>query len=186
MKGEISAVERDGIERWKQWLATGTAYAQEQATRPSTIGFVLSSNPLALLAWCVSILLRCRRLRHVYSFVKQDRREVPRLDRHGTPTRNHPRGCHAVLADQMCPHESVVVSPRKLTPEALPLSVASLFSNTNEVQRLQVLRSNSHPAQPPRLVHPQTIGIQLFSQRTHSYSRCVGCDDGVSDVEQSA
>lgn len=48
---KISAVEKRGIERWEQWKATGTAYAMEHATKPSTIGFVLRSNPLALLAW---------------------------------------------------------------------------------------------------------------------------------------
>ena len=32
-------------------MKTGTAYAQEHATRTSTIGHVLASNPVALLAW---------------------------------------------------------------------------------------------------------------------------------------
>ncbi|KII87364.1 hypothetical protein PLICRDRAFT_112525 [Plicaturopsis crispa FD-325 SS-3] len=31
--------------------ATGSAYAREHATKPSTIGIVLASNPVALLAW---------------------------------------------------------------------------------------------------------------------------------------
>lgn len=31
--------------------ASGSAYAQMHGTRPSTIGHVLASNPLALLAW---------------------------------------------------------------------------------------------------------------------------------------
>lgn len=35
----------------KKWRATGTAYAMENATRPGTIGLVLSTSPLALLAW---------------------------------------------------------------------------------------------------------------------------------------
>lgn len=30
---------------------SGSAYAQMHATRPSTIGHVLASSPLALLAW---------------------------------------------------------------------------------------------------------------------------------------
>jgi microsomal epoxide hydrolase len=49
--GEMSKIEEEGVERWKKWRATGTAYAMEHATRPATIGFVLSSNPVALLAW---------------------------------------------------------------------------------------------------------------------------------------
>ena len=32
-------------------MATGMAYAQEHGTRPATIGLVLSSSPIALLAW---------------------------------------------------------------------------------------------------------------------------------------
>lgn len=48
---KLTEVERRGLERGNTWKASGNAYALEQATRPSTIGFVLDSNPLALLAW---------------------------------------------------------------------------------------------------------------------------------------
>jgi microsomal epoxide hydrolase len=51
VKGAISDTEKAGIERWEEWKATGTAYAMEHATRPATIGAVLASNPVALLAW---------------------------------------------------------------------------------------------------------------------------------------
>lgn len=44
-------LESQGIERAKWFKSIGSAYALEQATRPSTIGLVLSSSPLALLAW---------------------------------------------------------------------------------------------------------------------------------------
>ncbi|KAL8814438.1 MAG: hypothetical protein Q9191_008552 [Dirinaria sp. TL-2023a] len=37
--------------RGQQFLTTGSAYAMEHGTRTSTIGLVLSSSPLALLAW---------------------------------------------------------------------------------------------------------------------------------------
>lgn len=50
-ESQLSQVEKDGLVRWNEWKATGTAYAMEQGTKPATIGFVLSSNPLALLAW---------------------------------------------------------------------------------------------------------------------------------------
>jgi microsomal epoxide hydrolase len=43
--------EKEGLERGDTFGKTGTAYALEHATRPATIGFVLSSSPLALLAW---------------------------------------------------------------------------------------------------------------------------------------
>lgn len=39
-------------------MATGSAYAQTHATVPSTIGLVLSSNPLATLIWVGEKLLR--------------------------------------------------------------------------------------------------------------------------------
>ncbi|KAL9620026.1 MAG: hypothetical protein Q9160_005404 [Pyrenula sp. 1 TL-2023] len=47
----LSEIEQEGLERWESWKATGTAYALEHATKPGTIGFVLSSSPLALLSW---------------------------------------------------------------------------------------------------------------------------------------
>ncbi|KAF1944653.1 epoxide hydrolase-like protein [Clathrospora elynae] len=50
-EGVLTAFEKEALDRQKKWQATGTAYAQEHGTRPSTIGNVLSSNPLALLAW---------------------------------------------------------------------------------------------------------------------------------------
>ena len=44
-------MEMTGLARAQAWLQGGTAYAQEHGTRPGTIGLVLSSSPLALLAW---------------------------------------------------------------------------------------------------------------------------------------
>jgi microsomal epoxide hydrolase len=51
LKSPMNDAEKEGLERHKTFLHDGSAYAWEHATRPSTIGFVLSSNPLALLAW---------------------------------------------------------------------------------------------------------------------------------------
>ncbi|KAF2128177.1 epoxide hydrolase-like protein [Dothidotthia symphoricarpi CBS 119687] len=47
----LSTLEKNALDYATKWQATGTAYAQEHATRPSTIGHVLSSSPLALLSW---------------------------------------------------------------------------------------------------------------------------------------
>ncbi|KAF2707262.1 epoxide hydrolase-like protein [Pleomassaria siparia CBS 279.74] len=47
----LTQTEKDALGRSAKWQVTGTAYAQEHAWRPSTIGLVLSSSPLALLAW---------------------------------------------------------------------------------------------------------------------------------------
>ncbi|KXJ90512.1 epoxide hydrolase [Microdochium bolleyi] len=43
--------ELEHLQRCQIWDATGRGYAIEHGTRPATIGLVLSSNPLALLAW---------------------------------------------------------------------------------------------------------------------------------------
>lgn len=46
-----NALEKEGIVRAQNFKRMGSAYAVEHATRPSTIGLALSTNPLALLAW---------------------------------------------------------------------------------------------------------------------------------------
>ena len=43
---ELAALQLTG-----KFMTLGRAYAEEHATRPATIGFVLSSSPVALLAW---------------------------------------------------------------------------------------------------------------------------------------
>ena len=47
----LDEAETQGLSRGGTFGKTGNAYALEHATRPATIGFVLSSSPLALLAW---------------------------------------------------------------------------------------------------------------------------------------
>jgi len=47
----LDSQEIQGLKRLNAFNETGSAYALEHATRPSTIGIVLSSSPLALLAW---------------------------------------------------------------------------------------------------------------------------------------
>lgn len=49
----LSAFEKRGLLRAENFMTLGAAYAMEHGTRPSTIGHVLSSNPVALLAWYV-------------------------------------------------------------------------------------------------------------------------------------
>lgn len=47
----ISDQEERGIARMKEFMSTGSAYALEHGTKPSTIGLVLASSPIAQLAW---------------------------------------------------------------------------------------------------------------------------------------
>lgn len=52
-ESSLTDIEREGLKRSAAFWATGGAYALEHATRPSTSGIVLASNPVALLAWSV-------------------------------------------------------------------------------------------------------------------------------------
>ncbi|KAJ6527784.1 Alpha/Beta hydrolase protein [Mycena capillaripes] len=48
---EVNNAELEGMERGNAFHVGGIAYAMKHATRPSTIGLVLSASPIALLAW---------------------------------------------------------------------------------------------------------------------------------------
>ncbi|KAI9664237.1 MAG: hypothetical protein M1831_002416 [Alyxoria varia] len=48
---DLTSAEKAGLKRCEEFMDLGIAYAQEQGTRPATLGLVLSSNPLALLSW---------------------------------------------------------------------------------------------------------------------------------------
>ncbi|TFK31278.1 Alpha/Beta hydrolase protein [Crucibulum laeve] len=47
----LNDLDKEGLVRSAEFSRIGSAYALEHATKPSTIGIVLSSSPLALLAW---------------------------------------------------------------------------------------------------------------------------------------
>jgi microsomal epoxide hydrolase len=47
----LNAFEIQGIENLQKFTVFGSGYANEHGTRPSTIGHVVSSSPIALLAW---------------------------------------------------------------------------------------------------------------------------------------
>ncbi|OOF96730.1 hypothetical protein ASPCADRAFT_206905 [Aspergillus carbonarius ITEM 5010] len=47
----LTAAEKRGVARMEKFVTRDIAYAMEHGTRPSTIGHVLASNPIALLAW---------------------------------------------------------------------------------------------------------------------------------------
>ncbi|KAM0749652.1 alpha/beta-hydrolase [Meredithblackwellia eburnea MCA 4105] len=47
----LSLQDRKGLERLQDFMDRGRAYSNAHNTRPSTISLVLSSSPLALLAW---------------------------------------------------------------------------------------------------------------------------------------
>jgi len=48
---KISNAEKKGVERMDQFMTVGRSYADEHGTKPSTIGLVLSSSPVAQLGW---------------------------------------------------------------------------------------------------------------------------------------
>ena len=43
--------EQKAMSRTNDFATLGNAYAREHGTRPATIGLVLSSSPIGLLAW---------------------------------------------------------------------------------------------------------------------------------------
>lgn len=47
----LTALEEKGMIRFREFMEFGLAYGRMHGSRPSTIGHVLSSSPLALLAW---------------------------------------------------------------------------------------------------------------------------------------
>jgi microsomal epoxide hydrolase len=47
----LSPLEKEGRLRAETFLDSGRGYSMMHATRPSTIGLILNSNPVALLAW---------------------------------------------------------------------------------------------------------------------------------------
>lgn len=55
----LSEQEQYGVRRYQYFGDLGNAYAREHGTRPGTIGLVLSSSPIALLAWYVFLLDQC-------------------------------------------------------------------------------------------------------------------------------
>ncbi|GJN90554.1 hypothetical protein Rhopal_003566-T1 [Rhodotorula paludigena] len=48
---QIKPHEEQALERAKEFQTTGRGYAIEQGTRPGTIGIVVGSSPISLLAW---------------------------------------------------------------------------------------------------------------------------------------
>lgn len=54
---QLTPEEIAGLQRAAKFTATGSGYAIQQATRPSTIGHAVAASPLSLLAWIGEKLL---------------------------------------------------------------------------------------------------------------------------------
>ncbi|KAF8315483.1 putative epoxide hydrolase [Cantharellus anzutake] len=50
-KPPLSPADQERVRKTQEFMKTGYGYGIQQGTRPSTVGQVLSSNPIALLAW---------------------------------------------------------------------------------------------------------------------------------------
>lgn len=48
---KLTSFEKQALAKVSEWRKSGAAYGSEHGSRPATIGHVLSSSPLALLAW---------------------------------------------------------------------------------------------------------------------------------------
>jgi pimeloyl-ACP methyl ester carboxylesterase len=126
----LSTFEKNALDRALKWVETGRAYGLEHSSRPSTIGHVLSSNPLALLAWYF------QPSHPNYSqpilTTPQGWREIPRMDRRGPQPRHHPHQRLTVLVH------------RRLSAVHLPIpptlrDVALAFRIHQQTNRLLVL-----------------------------------------------
>ena len=76
---KLSKEERAGYKRFEDFSNLGNAYAREHGTRPATVGLVLSSSPIAQLAWSVSVEPKTSLHVHIFSLLltrRQDWREV--------------------------------------------------------------------------------------------------------------
>jgi microsomal epoxide hydrolase len=47
----VTEAEKKGLDRGRENMNTGSSYAFQHATKPATIGLILSTNSVALLAW---------------------------------------------------------------------------------------------------------------------------------------
>lgn len=50
-QGNLTDAEEQGLDRFQQFLTTGSAYMDMHRTRPATTGLVLASSPIAHLVW---------------------------------------------------------------------------------------------------------------------------------------
>lgn len=57
---DLTEAEVGIVQRQRAFWQTGYAYGMVHGTRPATIGLVLSSNPLALLAWYSLVCLKIK------------------------------------------------------------------------------------------------------------------------------
>jgi microsomal epoxide hydrolase len=48
---DLDNFDIEGIARGKRFSDTGSGYALEHATRPSTVGIAIGCNPLSILTW---------------------------------------------------------------------------------------------------------------------------------------
>jgi hypothetical protein len=48
---DLKPLEKQGLAKGLEWYKFGLSYALEHGFKTSTIGLVLASNPLALMAW---------------------------------------------------------------------------------------------------------------------------------------
>jgi pimeloyl-ACP methyl ester carboxylesterase len=49
--GELTSDEQHMLAEWEQFTTDGSGYAQQQATRPQTLGYALADSPTGQLAW---------------------------------------------------------------------------------------------------------------------------------------
>jgi len=120
-ESDISDAEKQGLKRMGDFFSKGSGYSVEHGTRPATIGFVLSSSPIALLAWYVTVPSALPRSFASTLNSPQGRRKVHPLDRHDALPPGNPLRHHTILAYRILPtkHLSLPRSTKSYVPSSV-------------------------------------------------------------------
>ena len=76
----LDEVEKEGLQRKRDFLGSGTGYMGMHATKPATIAAVVSASPVALLSWVRSPVLKMKSATDGNSTYISGRRKVPGVD----------------------------------------------------------------------------------------------------------
>jgi len=154
----LTAKEEEGLKRGEDFVKMGAAYSLEHATRPSTIGLVLGSSPMALLAWIGEKFL---------AWSDED----PDLE---------------TILESVTLYWLTETFPTSIYPYRLvrhPFPISAIDPRFRLICPWIEWKVNSIAEIPPQLqthtaVSQQTNGIFLFPERNHANSQELGGDGG--------
>lgn len=96
--------ETRNVDKAFEFIKSGRGYGVMQGTRPGTIGMVIQSSPIALLAWCESRTCPAADQR---SRTRRSGGKVPRLDGRRPLSRRRSRDGHDVVDPRIVPESDL-------------------------------------------------------------------------------